>query len=185
MRLAAALVAVLLLQRGGAAQTWSGGWISRNDRDVEVVSIRPGSGSPRGWHGFVEALLATRPYRIAITQTADRIAIAFPGGASNMLTLPDTPLDHESEVRVVNRGEWWTKYVTSSRTEGGVVEVAATTFNGWWRDGGPDGAEPAATDFRRRYILSPGTAADQLELRIHLSDEKGDVEYVQRFRREP
>jgi uncharacterized protein (TIGR02246 family) len=189
MEKAFAVVAVFAaLQLGGASRrdpsNWSGGWTSRGDRDVEIVSIRPGSGSARGWNGFVEALLATRAYRIDISHTVDRVAIAFPGGSSNMLTLPETPLDTEPSIRVVDHGEWWTKYVSSARIAEGVVEVAATTFSGWWREGGPDRAKPKATDYRRHYTLAPGSHPDQLALRVHLSDEKGEVEYLQTFRRE-
>ena len=41
-----------------------------------------------------------RTYRIDIIHTVDQIAIAFPGGSNNMLTLPATPLGPESAVSV-------------------------------------------------------------------------------------
>ena len=179
---------VAAIQIGGASgqkhHHWSGSWTSRGDRDVAVVRIVPGSGSASGWSGFVEALLATRDYRIEIAHTAESVAIVFPGGSSNMLTLPETPLDAGSGSRVVNRGDWWTKYVTSAHFAGGVLDVASTTFTGWWRDGGPDAAKPKATDYRRRLTLTQGSHPDQLVLRVHLADEKGEVQYIQNFRRE-
>ena len=95
-----------------------------------------------------------------------------------MLTLPKSRLDSESSIRVVNRGEWWTKYVTSAHFASGVLDVTSTTFTGWWRDGNPGAAKPKATDFKRHFTLTPGSQPDQLVLRIHLADEKGEVEYV-------
>lgn len=188
IKVAAVAIVVAALQVGGGSgrepSNWSGTWTSRGGRDVEIVSIRPGPGSARGWNGFVEALLASDGYRIEIAQTAERIGIAFPGGSSNMLTLPETPLDAESSTRVINRGEWWTKYVTSAHFAAGVLDIASTTFSGWWRHGGPDTAKPKATDYRRRFTLAPGSKPDLLVLRVHLADEKGEVEYVQAFRRQ-
>ena len=104
----AVVMFVAALQDGGGPAQEPSGWASRGGRDVEIVRIRPGSGSARGWNGFVEALQSARSYPIEITQTAERVAIAFPGGASNMLTLPETPLGPEPSSHVVNRGDWWT-----------------------------------------------------------------------------
>ena len=187
-RLPVVAVFVVAVQLAGASAqdstTWSGAWTSRPERDVWVLGTRSGPGSAAGWSGFIEALLATRDYRIQIAHAPDGVAITFPGGSTNMLTLPETPLETESSIRLVDRGDWWTKYVSTVRVAGDVVEVASTTSSGWWRDGGPAEAEPKVTDLLRRYTMAPGGSPDQLVLRVYLSDEKGRVEYRQVFRRD-
>ena len=162
---------------------WSGTWTSRSGRDVEI--LRNVHGTARGWDGFVEALSATRGYSIAISQTATDVVVTFPGGAGNMLTIPGFPVAAESSAKVVNRGEWWTKHVTAGRWVGGALELTSTTFSGWWRNVPPDRAQPRPTDFRMRLTFSTGASPDQLFLRVLLSDEKGELEYLQTFYREP
>jgi hypothetical protein len=187
-----AIVSVSTQPKVGAAavftsqpRDWSGHWTTRGPQDIEIVRLAPGTGTARGWNGFVEALLAaSKGYRIIIEQTADHVAIAFPGGASNMLTL-DMPLGRESSARVVDRGDWWTKHVASARLIDGALDLRSTTFNGWWRNGRPEDAQPRITDFRRHVVLRSGPDDDHLLLRVQLADEKGEVEYVQRFRRAP
>jgi hypothetical protein len=102
-----------------------------------------------------------------------------------MLTLDDTSIAPEPTIRVVNRGDWWTKHVTSAQSTADTLELACTSFSGWWRSGGPDDAKPRATDFRRRFVLTRGSDPAQLLLRVYVADEKGELEYVQTFRREP
>lgn len=167
---------------GAQTSNWAGSWTSQPDRDVEVIRIQPGTGTARGWNGFVDALIRQRDYRIEITQADDDVAIAFPGGAANMLSVPaftiDRPVSH-----VVNRGEWWTQQRTTARWVDRELELAATTFSGWWRTSTPDQAQPKPTDFRQRVLLTQGGTPDELVLRATLTDEKGEVEYVQRFHR--
>jgi hypothetical protein len=187
-RVSVVVLLVVAVQFAGASAqdstNWSGAWTSRPERDVQGLSTRPGSGSATGWSGFVEALLATRDYRIRVAHTPDGVAITFPGGNNNMLTLPETPLGTEPSVRVVARGDWWTKYVSTVRVAGDVVDVVSTTSSGWWTDGDPAEAGPKVTDLLRRYTMAPGGSPDQLVLRVSLSDEKGHVEYRQVFRRD-
>lgn len=180
-----ALVIVVLGVHGMAAQSsdWSGAWISHGGDDVHVV--RHIQASARGWSGVAEGIVTSRAYRIVIVQTAAGVTIDFPGGAKNILTFSETPLDGATAARVVNAGEWWTKYVLTARVTGDVLALGSTSFSGWWRDGGPEQARPAPTDFKKRVTLSRGAASDLLAVRVELSDEKGELEYVQAFRRQP
>ena len=41
-----------------------------------------------------------------------------------------------------------------------------------------------ATGYRRHFTVAAGRDSDELVLRVHLADEKGEVEYGQTFRRE-
>lgn len=174
-----AVVGVATAQPAGLSGTWT----SRGGGDVEIVRMATGSGTARGWSGLAEGLRTSRDYRIVITQTGDRIAISFPGGATNMLSVDETPLG--SGARVVDRGDWWTKHLSNVRATDEALELASTTFSGWWRNGGPENAKPNVTDFKRHYTLTRGREPDQLLLRVHVADEKGELEYVQTFRREP
>lgn len=182
-------VAVLLaIANTGAAHVlqpvdWTGGWTSANGQDVQVMRNTHGSGTARGWNAFVEMLALPREYVITIAQSADEIVVSFPSGASNMLTIPGFAIDPAPRVKVVNRGDWWTKHVTSGRWVGTSLELTSTTFSGWWKNSEPDRAEPKPTDFRMRLTLTPGLDANELKLRVFVSDEKGELEYIQTFRR--
>jgi hypothetical protein len=68
------------------AVDWSGQWISRGGQDVEV--LRNVHLTPKGWNGLVGDLARSREYSIRIAQAAGEIVVTFPGGSSNMLTMP-------------------------------------------------------------------------------------------------
>jgi hypothetical protein len=156
---------------------WTGTWMSRNGQDVDILRNVPGTGTARGWNGFVEALAKTRDYVIVVTQTPNEVVVTFPGGANNVLTTPRFAFGAESRVTVVNRGDWWTKHITSADWVGGLLELASTSFSGWWSKSEPDRAQPRPTDFRKRLTLIPGSEPDELLLRVQVSDEKGELEY--------
>jgi hypothetical protein len=165
------------------AVDWSGAWTSRGGRDVEIR--RNVHGTPRGWDTFAEMLARSRGYSIVVTQTATEVVVTFPRGASNMLTIPGFAFGTEPRATVVNRGEWWTKHMTLARWVDTSLELTSTTFSGWWKNAEPERAQPRATDYRIRLTLTPGVNRDQLLLRVMLSDEKGELEYVQAFYRQP
>jgi hypothetical protein len=170
-----------------SAQTidWTGTWTSRNGQDVDILRHVPGTGTARGWNGFAEALARTRDYIIVITQTLTEVVVTFPGGASNMLTTPGFAFGAESRLTVVTRGEWWTKHITSAHWVGRSLELSSTSFSGWWSNSEPNTAQPRPTDFRKRLTLIPGSEPDELLLRVQVSDEKGELEYLQKFYRAP
>src|SRR5262245_3045421 len=129
--IALALVAAASIA-SAARQTvdWSGDWISRDQRDV--VIIRNVHGTAHGWDSFVERLRQTRAYSITVAQTPGEVTVTFPGGASNMLTAPGFAFGAEPRSTVSNRGDWWTKAVTSARWSDGSLELSAMMFSGWW-----------------------------------------------------
>ncbi|MEZ5288406.1 MAG: hypothetical protein R2712_27090 [Vicinamibacterales bacterium] len=164
---------------------WSGTWTSRPAEDVEVIRLTPGTGAARGWRPFIEALTRKPLYEIAVTQEADQVVIAFPGGETNMLTVPGFAMAAAPSDHVVDRGEWWTNSRTMAEWTGATLELTATTYTGWWRSAAPADVQPRPTDFHMRFVLSQGEVPDELVLHATLTDEKGEVEYRQRFRRAP
>jgi len=81
---------------------------------------------------------------------------------------------------VVNRGSWWIKHVTAGRWIGASLELTSTSSSRWQTEA-PESAPPAETDFIERLTLTPGDPPDRLRLHVVVSDEKGELEYVQRF----
>ena len=151
--------------------------------DIQIVRNTHGTGSARGWNALVEALTTAKTYRVTIRQTADRIVLTFPGGDANMLSA-EFALDPGPHASVVNRGDFWTKSVGEGNwTSDGTLVLASVTFSGWWKNGPPDTAKAAATDYHRRFVLTRGARADELRLRVAVADEKGELEYVQSLHR--
>ncbi|MGE3274638.1 MAG: hypothetical protein AB7O67_05970 [Vicinamibacterales bacterium] len=159
----------------------SGTWTSSGG-DVEIV--RNVHRTPRGWDGTVEALERARDYTLTIEQSDDGVIVAFPGGSRHMLTMPVYPFG-ESRTTVEDGGDFWTKHVTSARWTGEALELQATTFSGWWKDAPPEAVSGSPEQLDMRLVLAAGATPEDIVMRATLKDEKGEVEYVQRFKRAP
>jgi hypothetical protein len=184
LRIAFAVVLLSAVAESSARQTsdWSGRWTSQSGQDVRVIRNVHGTGSARGWDTYVDALKASRDYLLSIEPTATGVAVMFPGGDKNMLTTPPFAFGEGRET-VVNRGDWWTKHVASARWIGAALELDSLSFSGWWKNGGPEAAQPKPTDYRKRLTLNAGPSSDELLLRVELADEKGVLVYEQTFTR--
>jgi hypothetical protein len=173
----AGLVVSALLQ----PPSWSGTWTS-NGTHVSVV--RNVHITPHGWDQTADNLTRSTSYGIWIEATNTSIAIDFPRGAGNILTVPRCVIGGEPQTIVVNHGDWWTKTVVSARWVGQHLELFSVTSTGWWKDDTPDVAKPKPTDFKKRMRIVAGQTVDDLSIRVELGDEKGELEYVQDFRRQ-
>ena len=181
--LAGLVVAVLCLNGDrlhGQSGDWSGTWTSKG---LPVRVLRNVHLTARGWDQTAENLIGAQNYTITIRSAADRMLLTFPGGANNMLTT-DVAIDGLPHTSVDDKGDWWVKRVTTAREQGPSLDVTSTTSSGW-KSTRPEKTEPAATDFKKHLVLEIDSATGELLLHVTLGDEKGELEYVQRFRRVP
>jgi hypothetical protein len=176
-----AVVAFVLIALFQTA-AWSGEWTSDG---AHVSIVRNVHSTPHGWDQTAENLTQSAAYRIAIAQTDASVAIDFPRGAGNILTIPPCVVGAEPQTIVTNRGSWWTKTVVSAQWIGPELEIVSVVSSGWWKDGTPDQARQKLGDFQKRVRLVPGKGVDDLSIHVSVADEKGELEYVQTFRRQP
>jgi hypothetical protein len=163
------------------APAWSGAWVSHSG---DVVVVRNVHATAEGWDHVAQNLKQASRYTIAITQTANEIAISFPTGSNNILTVSACAIGADPCSIVSDHGDWWVKEVVVARWVNAALQLTSTTASGWWKDVEPDRAPSRITDFRKQLTLRPGSGPDQLLLRVVLGDEKGELEYVQTFVRE-
>ena len=159
---------------------WSGVWVSHGAADLTI--LRSVHLTARGWDNHAQALATAASYAITIAQTPGEVVISFPGGANNMMTVPGFAMADHPRTVVISRGSWWIKHVTAGRWADESLELTSTSSGGWHREAA-ETAAPAETDFIERLTVTPGDQPDRLRLHVVVSDEKGELEYVQRFAR--
>ena len=165
------------------------GWSQGQDLSGHMDDDRFGSDgachvhiTPGGWGQFA-VNQARSGLSITVAQTSEAFTVTFPGGAHHLLTTSVPAAGPSPHTTVVDKGEWWVKYLTAAHWSASSVELTSTTSTGWWRSADPESASGRATDFEKRIALTLDPDANHLSLRVTLSDEKGQLEYVQRLRR--
>src|SRR5690242_3698717 len=108
-------VALCCQMTAASVPDFSGSWVS-DPRHLEVLHyVDRVTG---GWHRHVDGVHQLREYRIDIAQTEDAIAITFPGGDANFLTVPSFPLGHDPHSFITDKGASWMKVTCRSVWDG-------------------------------------------------------------------
>ena len=165
---------------GDAIPDFSGHWKSSPDRlQVRRIVHR----IPNGWDRYIEGVRSIKDYRIEIRQTSDEIAVAFPGGANNFLSVPAFTIGGSPKSTVENLGASWRKTTCRGWWDGGLLSLTATRQADRWADSDPATAKPQETDLISQHMLRLDTGRHELTMDTTVSDEKGEAQYQQVFRR--
>jgi len=138
---------------------------------------------PDGWDRYIEGVRSIKDYRVEIRQTGDEIAVVFPGGANNFLSVPPFPIGSSPRSSVENLGASWRKTTCRGWWDGGLLSLTATRQADRWADSDPATAKPQETDLISQHVLRLDAARTQLTMETTVSDEKGEAQYQQVFSR--
>ena len=159
---------------------FSGAWQTSPDQAVILSRV---DSTPGGWGGALQGLRAHRPYTISITQSAETIWVAFPGGSGSFLNGGVYQLDGDQATTTRSIGDYWIKVVTRGTWDGQVLTLAATRLVDWWSRAQPSDVVRQATQLETVHVLRFQTDRTGLIVDTILADEKGRVEYRMVFTR--